>query len=53
MNIADSTLNAYKNIIKNHIKPRIGAYKLKSVNTLILQEMVNDIYVNRHFTKTL
>ena len=52
MNIADSTMVAYKNIIKNHIKPRIGHYKLKAVNTLILQEMVNDIYVKQGFTKS-
>lgn len=52
MNIADSTYVAYKNIIHNHFKPRIGHYKLKAVNTLILQEMINDIYVNRGFTKS-
>ena len=52
MNIADSTYVAYKNIITNHFKPRIGHYKLKAVNTLILQEMINDIYVNRGFTKS-
>lgn len=50
-NIADSTRNAYTNIIRNHIKPRIGYYKLKAVNTLILQEMVNDIYVKKAFSK--
>ena len=52
LNVADSTLTAYKNIINNHFKSRIGHYKLKGVNTLILQEMVNDIYVNRNFSKT-
>lgn len=52
MNIADSTMAAYKNIIKNHINPRIGFYKLKSVNTLVLQEMINDIYVTQGFTKS-
>ena len=52
MNVADSTMTAYANIIKNHVKPRIGFYKLKAVNTLILQEMVNDIYVKRSFSKT-
>ena len=51
MNIADSTMTAYTNIIKNHFIPRIGHYKLKAVSTLVLQEMINDIYVNRGFTK--
>lgn len=52
LNIADSTMTSYRNIIKNHFKPRIGHYKLRAVNTLILQEMINDIYVNRHLSKT-
>ena len=52
MNVADATMTAYKNIIKNHIKPRIGHYKLKSVSTLVLQEMVNEIYVTNGFTKS-
>lgn len=52
MNVADSTMVSYRNIINNHLKPRIGHYKLKALNTLILQEMINDIYVNRGFTKS-
>lgn len=51
MNIADSTYTAYKNIIKNHLKPRIGHYRLKSVSTMILQDMINEIYVKNGFTK--
>lgn len=52
VNCADSTYTGYKNIVENHIKPRIGYYKLKSVSTLILQEQVNDIYLNRGFTNS-
>ena len=52
MNIADSTMVAYQNIIKKHIKPRIGHYRLKAVNTLILQELINDIYVKHSFSKS-
>ncbi|WP_303341538.1 tyrosine-type recombinase/integrase [uncultured Duncaniella sp.] len=51
MNLADATVAAYKNIIKNHIVPRIGGYKLKSIDTTTLQDMVNDIYVTRGFTR--
>ena len=51
MNISDSTMVAYRNIIANHLKPRIGHYKLKAITTLVLQEQINDIYVNRGFTK--
>lgn len=52
VNCADSTYAGYKNIIENHIKPRLGYYKLKSVSTLILQEQINDIYLNRGFTNS-
>lgn len=52
VNVSDSTLVAYRNIISNHIKPRIGNYRLRSVTTMVLQEMINDIYVNRGFTKS-
>lgn len=51
-NVSDNTLAAYRNIIKNHLKPRIGHYQLKSITTIVLQEMVNDIYVSRGFTKS-
>lgn len=51
VNLAYATIAAYTNIIKNHIKPRIGCYKLKSIDTMILQDLINDIYINRGFTK--
>lgn len=51
LNVADSTLSAYRNIVSRHIKPRIGHYMLSSITTLVLQEMVNDIYVNHSFSK--
>lgn len=52
MNVADSTYNIYKRIINNHVRSRIGFYKLKSVSTLILQEMVNEIYVQNNLSET-
>lgn len=52
MNVSDSTMVAYKNIIEKHWKPRIGHYKLKGITTLVLQEQINDIAVNRSFTKS-
>lgn len=52
LNCADSTTVNYESIIKNHIKPRIGYYKLKDVDTLLLQKTINDIYVERGLTKS-
>lgn len=51
MNVADSTMVVYRNIINLHLKPRVGHYKLKAVTTLVLQEVINDIYLHRGFTK--
>lgn len=51
MNLAYATIAAYTNIIKNHIKPRIGYYKLKSIDAITLQTLINDIYVQRGFSK--
>ena len=51
VNLADNTVTAYKNIIKNHLKPRIGHYMLKSIDVMTLQNMINDIYLNMGFTK--
>ncbi len=51
VNLADATVSAYQNIIKNHIKPRIGHYKLCSIDTQTLQDMINAIYVERGYSK--
>lgn len=52
VNLADSTMTGYRNIINNHLKPYIGMYKLKSITPMILQEMVNDIAINKGFTRS-
>jgi len=51
VNLADNTVSAYTNIIKNHIKPRIGHFMLKSIDVMTLQDMINDIYLQKGFTK--
>ena len=51
VNLADNTVSAYANIIKNHLKPRIGHYMLKSIDVMTLQNMINDIYIHKGFTK--
>lgn len=50
VNLADNTVTAYKNIVKNHLKPRIGHYMLKSIDVMTLQNMINDIYLQKGFT---
>lgn len=51
VNLADNTVTAYKNIVKNHLKPRIGHYMLKSIDVITLQNMINNIYLQKGFTK--
>ena len=51
INLKYHTIQAYQNIIKNHIKPNIGFYMLSQITTSTLQEFVNNIYVEKNFTK--
>ncbi|MCT4686600.1 site-specific integrase [Vallitalea sp.] len=50
MNCKYNTIQGYKRIITNHIKPIIGSYKLKSISPVILQQFVNE-KATRGFTK--
>ena len=45
VNLRYNTIQAYKNIIKNHIKPRLVFYRLSQITTATLQEFINDVYV--------
>ena len=51
INLRYNTVEAYKNIIKNHIKPRLGAYRLAQISSNKLQEFINQIYVEKGFSK--
>ena len=51
LNLKYSTVVSYSNIIKVHIKPRIGHYKLSQIDVRLLQEMINEIYVQKSFSK--
>lgn len=44
INLRYNTYTGYSRIIKNHIKPKLGYYKLKSLTPSILQEFINGIY---------
>ena len=41
----------YEYRIKNHVKPRVGFYKLWQLDTRLLQEFINKIYVEYGFSK--
>ena len=48
-----NTQTAYSVIINNHLKPSLGAYKLRSLTPMILQEYVNGMYKNGYKKTTL
>lgn len=50
INLSDSTIHSYTNIIEKHLKPAIGRHMVKSVTTQMLQETVNRIYIDKGFS---
>lgn len=51
INLKYHTIQAYANIIKNHIKPNIGYYRLSQITSSTLQELINNIYLEKGFSK--
>ena len=51
INLKYHTIQAYKNIIKNHVKTKLGFYRLSQITTSTLQEFINNIYVEKGFSK--
>lgn len=50
-NLKYSTIITYLNIIKNYLKPRLGKYSLSQIDAQLLQEFINQIYVERNLSK--
>ncbi|HAU5075439.1 TPA: site-specific integrase [Clostridioides difficile] len=42
LNCKYNTQESYRNLIENHIEPRLGKCKLKSINPAIIQEFLNN-----------
>lgn len=51
VNNSDNTSAGYLSIVNNHIKPRLGIYKMRSVTTAVLQEFVNAMHVENGFSE--
>ena len=51
INLQYNTIQAYKNIIKNHVKPKLGFYQLSQLTTSCIQEFINRLYVEKGFSK--
>ena len=50
INLSDSTIHGYTNIVEQHLKPTIGKRMVKSITTQMLQELVNTIYIEKGFS---
>lgn len=46
LNLKYNTQVGYLQIIENHLKPKFGIYKLKAINSTILQEYANSLKLN-------
>ena len=51
VNLKYHTIEGYKSIIKNHINPNIGFYRLSQITTSTLQEFINRIFLIKSFSK--
>lgn len=46
LNLKYNTQVGYLRIIESHLKPKFGAYKLKAINSAVLQEYANSLKLN-------
>ncbi|MGN0289007.1 MAG: tyrosine-type recombinase/integrase [Lachnospiraceae bacterium] len=51
VNQGDNTTSGYETIISKYIKPRLGAFKLKSIDTCAMQEFINSICTENDFSR--
>lgn len=51
INLKYHTIEAYSNIVKTHLKPNLGFYKLSQITKPTLQNFLNKIYVEKAYSK--
>ena len=50
-NLKYATIVTYLNIIKVHLKPKLGMYKLSKLDSELIQNFINQLYVDHKFSK--
>ena len=50
-NVKYATIASYLNIIKNHLKPELGVYKLTQLDSYTIQNYINKLYKEKHYSK--
>lgn len=53
VNLKKTTVLNYRKKVKNLIKPRIGKYRLRSIQTSVIQNMIYDLFQNGYARNTL
>ena len=51
INLRYNTIEAYKSIIKNHVKPKLGFYRLSQIDTATLNDFLTDVFLNKGVSK--
>lgn len=51
INLKYHTIEAYSNIVKNHLKPNLGFYRLSQITKTTLQDFLNKVYVEKGYSK--
>ena len=51
INLKYHTIEAYSNIVKTHLKPNLGFYKLSQITKTTLQDFLNKIYIEKEYSK--
>ena len=52
VNLSDNTTRSYETVIRLYVKPMIGQYYLNSIDTVTLQEFINQVYVEHGFKRS-
>ena len=50
-NLKYATIITYLNIIKVHLKPKLGMYKLSQIDAELIQNFINQLYVENKYSK--
>lgn len=50
-NVKYATIASYLNIIKNHLKPELGMYKLTQLDSYTIQNYINKLYKEKDYSK--
>lgn len=51
INLKYHTIETYSNIVKTHLKPNLGFYKLSQITKTTLQDFLNKIYIEKEYSK--